>query len=102
IEMFPAAERSRIFDRDVHERLMFAYKVLIGRREEWGFSRFETAAHADHLVQLCRSMSRSGTVEGKADADLLHYLRPYYDAAFDAKFGISPRPVKELIEIAWE
>jgi len=96
------SNRSRLVDRDEFERLMFAYKLLLTNRDCWGLDRFETMEYCDELLSLCRRANRPSRLSGGTDLEFLSYLRPYYDEAFRAKAGLSPTPVKELLEIAWE
>ena len=94
--------RSRLVDRDELERLMFAYKLLLTNRDRWELDRFEATACCDELFMLCRRATRAGRLVGGVDRDFLAYLRPYYDEAFRTKAALTPTPVKELMEIAWE
>jgi hypothetical protein len=90
-------DSNRQFDRDELERLMFASRLLI-KRNDGELDKFTKLELNDRLHQFCQSSLR---VSG-ADPGVLAYLRPYYDAVFEAKMELQPLGVKELVEVVWE
>lgn len=87
----------RNFNRDELERLMFAYRLLLRQVDE-KLDDFKRLELAERLHEHCRSALRmSGS-----DPGVLTYLRPYFDAVFQAKLKYQPVGTKELIELVWE
>ncbi|MCZ2343027.1 MAG: hypothetical protein LC104_14740 [Bacteroidales bacterium] len=90
-------------DRDEIERLMFGCTLLLRNWKQWGLTELDALTCCDHLRAACRSATRPARLAGRAiDTGLLKYLRPFYDEMFQFKAELSPPPVKELVEIAWE
>jgi tetratricopeptide (TPR) repeat protein len=120
------AHFTNLADRDDLEGMMFACRLLLEReislyREApkapdtitagaahgdapkpaappQGISRFAIERDAELMLELCR-MTRP---TGDPDDDTLRYLRPFYDATFQARLAVAPKHCKELIEVAWE
>jgi tetratricopeptide (TPR) repeat protein len=90
----PYVDKPSALDLTALERLMFAYAHLLRSAP----ADLSTLSRADDLLQLCRSALRARS----EDPGLLIFLRPYFDAAFNAKKRVRPEEAKQLIEIAWE
>ncbi len=89
------AEISENANRDQLEFLMFASKLLIEEGLE-SDSRFLMLQDAERLQGFCRKVLHGRNNETAS------YLRPYYETVLKARLKLSPRQVKELLEVQWE